>query len=58
MGTVGNPMNPINIVIADNERDSPWAPFSVRKGFKPNENIVSLFEGWGVLLAKNWKCSI
>jgi len=58
MGTVGNPMNLINIVIAENERDSPWAPFSVRKGFKPNENIVSLLEGWGVLSAKNWKFNV
>jgi hypothetical protein len=58
MGTVGNPMNAINIVIAENERDSPWQPFSVRKGFKPNENIVSLFEGWGVLSAKNWKYNV
>ena len=58
MGTVGNPMNLINIIIAENERDSPWKPFSVRKGFKPNENIVSLFEGWGVLSAKNWKFNV
>jgi hypothetical protein len=50
MGTVGNPMNLINIVIAENERDSPWEPFSVRKGYKKGENIVSLFEGWGVRL--------
>jgi hypothetical protein len=58
MGTVGNPMNLINIVIAENERDSPWKPFSVRKGYKQNENIVSLFEGWGVLSAKNWKFNV
>jgi hypothetical protein len=58
MGTVGNPMNAINIVMAENERDSPWKPFAVRKGFKPNENIVSLFEGWGVLSAKNWKFNV
>ena len=57
MGTVGNPMNLINIVIAENERDSPFKPFSVRKGFKPGENIVSLFEGWGVLSAKNWSAN-
>jgi hypothetical protein len=55
MGTVGNPMNLINIVIAENERDSPFQPFSVQKGFKKDENVVSLFEGWGVLSAKNWK---
>ena len=58
MGTVGNPMNLINIIIAENERDSPWTPFSVRKGFKQNENIVSLFNGWGVLSAKNWKYNV
>ncbi len=57
MGTVGNPMNLINIVIAENEEDSPFAPLSVRKGFRKNENIVSLFEGWGVLSAKNWRAN-
>jgi hypothetical protein len=55
MGVVGNPMNLINIVIAENEKESPWEPFSVRKGYKKGENIVSLFEGWGVLSAANWK---
>jgi hypothetical protein len=58
MGTVGNPMNAINIVIAENERDSPWQPLSVRKGFKKGENVVSLFEGWGLLSAKNWKYNV
>ncbi len=57
MGTVGNPMNLINIVIAENEKESPWDPLAVRKGFKKNENIVSLFEGWGVLSAKNWRAN-
>jgi hypothetical protein len=32
MGTVGNPMNAINIIIAENEEDSPWDPLSVRRG--------------------------
>jgi len=58
MGTVGNPMNLINIVIAENEESSPWRPFSVQKGFKTNESIVSLFEGWGVLSAKNWAANV
>jgi hypothetical protein len=57
MGTVGNPMNLINIVIAENEKESPWDPLSVRKGYKKNENVVSLFEGWGVLSAKNWRAN-
>ncbi len=54
MGTVGNPMNLINIIIAENERDSPFEPLSVRRGFKKNENVITLFNGWGVLSAKNW----
>ncbi|NLT33313.1 MAG: hypothetical protein GXX81_07745 [Acidobacteria bacterium] len=57
MGVVGNPMNLINIVIAENEEESPWEPFSVRKGFRKGENVVSLFEGWGVLSAANWKAA-
>ncbi len=32
MGTVGNPMNAINIIIAENEEKSPWDPLSVRIG--------------------------
>jgi hypothetical protein len=28
---------------------------SVRRGFKENENIVTLFTGWGILSAANWK---
>lgn len=55
MGQVGNPMNLINIIIAENEEKSPFKPFSVRKGFEKGENIVSLFEGWGVLSAANWR---
>jgi hypothetical protein len=30
----------------------------VRKGYTPNENIVSLFEGGGVLSAKNWEANV
>ena len=55
MGVIGNPMNLINIVIAENEENSPFKPFSVRKGFEKGENVVSLFEGWGILSAANWK---
>jgi len=54
MGVIGNPMNLINIVIAENEEKSPFKPFSVRKGFEKGENVVSLFEGWGILSAANW----
>ena len=54
MGTVGNPMNLINIIMAENEENSPWEPLSVRRGFKKDENVITLFSGWGVLSAKNW----
>jgi len=50
-------MNLINIVIAENEEESPFSPLAVRKGYKKGENIVSLFEGWGVLSAANWKAA-
>ena len=53
MGVIGNPANYTNIVIAENEKESPWQPFSVRHGFKPEESVVSVFVGWGVISAKN-----
>ena len=54
MGTVGNPANLINVIIAENEEGSPWEPLSVRRGFKKDENIITLFNGWGILSARNW----
>jgi hypothetical protein len=54
MGVIGNHGNAINMVIAENEEKSPFSPFSVRLGFKKGENVVSLFEGWGILSAANW----
>ena len=54
MGTVGNPANLINVVIAENEELSPWEPLSVQRGFKKGENVVTLFSGWGLLSARNW----
>jgi len=66
MGTVGNPMNAINVIIAENEEKSPWEPFSVRRGkvggfggppanYKKGDNVVTLLTGWGILSAANWK---
>jgi len=56
MGTVGNPVNLINIIIAENEEGLPagWEPLSVRRGFKKDENVVTLINGWGILSARNW----
>jgi len=58
MGVIGNPANYANIVIAENEKESPWQPFSVRHGFKPDESVVSIFVGWGVISAKNSKFAV
>ncbi|MDR1727366.1 MAG: hypothetical protein LBT74_05485 [Acidobacteriota bacterium] len=58
MGTVGNPMNAIDVIIAENEEQSPFEPFAVRRGFKKDENIVTVFMGWGILSAKNWKADV
>jgi hypothetical protein len=58
MGTIGNPMNLIGIIIAENEAKSPFKPLSVRRGFKEGENVVTPFMGWGILSAKNWAATV
>ncbi len=45
MGTLGNSINYNNLIIPENEQASPWAPFHVQKGFKKEENVVSVFFG-------------
>jgi hypothetical protein len=55
MGTVGNAQNALATIIAENEEKSPFEPFSVRRGFKKGENILTTLTGWGVLSAANWK---
>jgi hypothetical protein len=45
LGSQGNNLNYNNIVIAENEQDSPWTPFHVQKGFRADESVVSLFAG-------------
>ncbi|MBZ5694124.1 MAG: hypothetical protein LAN36_02055 [Acidobacteriia bacterium] len=49
MGSQGNNLNYNNLIIAENEAASPWAPFHVQKGFKAGENVVSLFRGLGIV---------
>ena len=58
MGTIGNPMNLIGVIIAENEERSPFEPLAVRRGFKKDENIITLFNGWGILSAKNWAATV
>jgi hypothetical protein len=48
LGSQGNSLNYINIVIAENEKRSPWTPLSVQKGFKPGESVISFFTGLGM----------
>jgi hypothetical protein len=58
MGTVGNAQNALATIIAENEKDSPFKPLSVRRGYKEGENIITLFNGWGILSAANWKVNV
>src|SRR5690348_10443486 len=48
MGSQGNNRNYNNLIIPENEKDSPWAPLHVQKGFKPEQNVVSLFVGFSI----------
>jgi hypothetical protein len=47
--STGTTINYNNMCCAENEEQSPWEPFHVRKGYKKKESIVSLFRGWNVL---------
>jgi len=48
LGTLGNGVNYNNLILPENEKASPWTPFSVQKGFKQDENVVSLFVGFSI----------
>ena len=48
LGTLGNSVNFNNLIIPENEKASPWTPLHVQKGFKPEENVVSLFVGFSI----------
>ena len=47
--STGTTINYNNMCCAENEELSAWEPFHVRKGYKKNESVVSLFRGWNVL---------
>jgi hypothetical protein len=47
--STGTTINYNNMCCAENEEQSPWKPFHVRKGYKKEESTVSLFRGWNVL---------
>jgi hypothetical protein len=47
--TTGNGVNYNNMCCGENEELSIWEPFHVQRGFKAEENTVSLFRGWTVV---------
>ncbi len=49
MGSTGSNLNYNNMTIAENEERSVWEPFHVRKGFKKEESVVSIFQGWSAI---------
>ncbi len=49
VATIGNGLSYNNQCCAENEEQSPWEPFHVRKGFKASESTVSVFRGWNVM---------
>jgi hypothetical protein len=52
LGALGNATNYANIIIAENEAESPWQPLHVQKGFKKEESVVSVFMGYGIVSAQ------
>ncbi len=49
LGSTGNNLNYNNLVIAENEADSPWNSLSVQLGYKPEESVISIFTGLGIV---------
>ncbi len=47
-GSTGNNLNYNNMCCGENEENSPWEPFHVQKGFRPEQSTVSLFRGWSL----------
>jgi len=45
LGSQGNNYAYNSITFAENEERSPWAPFHVRRGFKPQDSTASVFSG-------------
>ena len=55
MGSQGNIINYNNLIIPENEKDSPWTPFHVQKGFKPEESVISFFFGFCITQGQGGK---
>ncbi len=42
MGVIGNPAK-YSLVLGESEEESPWEPLHVERGFKPEDNTVTMF---------------
>lgn len=45
LGSQGNNYAYNSVTFAENEERSPWEPFHVQHGFKPEDSVVSVFHG-------------
>ena len=45
LGSQGNNYAYNSVTFAENEERSPWVPFHVQHGYKPEDSVVSLFRG-------------
>lgn len=50
MGATGHPAR-FTFCLAENEEASPWEPFHVERGYKPEESTVTVFTGGWYLLS-------
>jgi hypothetical protein len=55
MGSQGNVVNYSNLIIPEAEKDSPWPPFHVQKGFKPEDSVISFFFGFSIAQGQGGK---
>jgi hypothetical protein len=55
MGSQGNVINYSNLIIPENESNSPWPPFHVQRGFKPEESVISFFFGFCITQGQGGK---
>ena len=61
LGSQGNNYAYNSVTFAENEERSPWEPFHVQHGFRPDESAVSVFTGCRAtafqlgLRAKHWR---
>ncbi len=51
LGALGNALNFSNLCFAEDEEGLPggWVPLHVEKGFKPEQNVISIFAGFSLI---------